>query len=143
MHFKFKSALEYDTLPVDGVNISLVELKKAIRDQKRLGRCQLFDLKLTNAETNEVYTDYKILIPKSSSLIVARVPIDHSKLKKPWDNGRDSTALFLLHPANLLNTEDATEAAEIDRKMKEHWQSVIYKTKMVLSYKSILFYKKI
>ncbi|CAL4073981.1 unnamed protein product, partial [Meganyctiphanes norvegica] len=120
VHYKFKSAVEYDTLPVDGVNISLVDLKEAIIQQKRLGRGQPFDLQITNAETNEVYTDEKTLIPKNSSLIVARVPIDPSLLKKPWENGRDSTALLLSNPANLMNTEDAAEAAEIDRKMKEH-----------------------
>ncbi|XP_071521063.1 uncharacterized protein snama isoform X2 [Panulirus ornatus] len=118
VHYKFKSAVEYDTLPVDGVHISLEDLKEAIIQQKRLGRGQPYDLQITNAETKEVYTDDKTLIPKNSSLIVARVPIDPSQMKKPWEN-KESTALLLSNPSNLMNTEDAAEAAEIDRKIKE------------------------
>ncbi|XP_066940064.1 E3 ubiquitin-protein ligase RBBP6-like isoform X2 [Macrobrachium rosenbergii] len=118
VHYKFKSAVEYDTLPVDGLNISLGDLKEAIIQQKRLGKGQPYDLQITNAETKEVYTDEKTLIPKNSSLIVARVPIDPSQMKRPWEN-KDATALILANPSNLMNTEDAAEAAEIDRKIKE------------------------
>ena len=53
VHYKFKSSFEYDTLPVDGVNISLGDLKEAIIHQKRLGRGQPYDLQVTNAETQE------------------------------------------------------------------------------------------
>ena len=91
VHYKFKSAVEYNSIPVDGFNINLKDLKEAIINQKHLGKGQLkrvgkkiqgFDLKITNAQTNEIYTDDQILIPKGSSLIVARVPIDPSQLKK-------------------------------------------------------------
>lgn len=102
VHYKFKSAVEYDTLPVDGLNISLGDLKEAIIQQKRLGKGQPYDLQITNAETKEVYTDEKTLIPKNSSLIVARVPIDPSQMKRPWEN-KDATALILANPSNLMN----------------------------------------
>uniref|UniRef100_A0A0P4VWE3 DWNN domain-containing protein n=1 Tax=Scylla olivacea TaxID=85551 RepID=A0A0P4VWE3_SCYOL len=102
VHYKFKSAVEYDTLPVDGVSISLEDLKEAIIQQKRLGRGQPYDLQITNAETKEVYTNEKTLIPKNSSLIVARVPTDPMQMKKPWD-GKESTALLLSIPSNLMN----------------------------------------
>ncbi|XP_045126566.1 E3 ubiquitin-protein ligase RBBP6-like [Portunus trituberculatus] len=118
VHYKFKSAVEYDTLPVDGVSISLEDLKEAIIQQKRLGRGQPYDLQITNAETKEVYTNEKTLIPKNSSLIVARVPTDPMQMKKPWD-GKESTALLLSIPSNLMNTEDAAEAAKVDRKIQE------------------------
>ncbi|KAK7086675.1 hypothetical protein SK128_025024, partial [Halocaridina rubra] len=118
VHYKFKSAVEYDTLPVDGLNISLADLKEAIILQKRLGKSQPYDLQITNAETKEVYADEKTLIPKNSSLIVARVPIDPSQMKRGWET-KDSTALILANPANIMNTEDAAEAAEIDRKIRE------------------------
>ena len=122
VHYKFKSAMEYDTLPLDGVNISLEDLKEAIIEQKRLGngKRKPFDLQITNAETNEVYTDDNTLIPKNSELIVARVPMDPLQWKKKWENGRDSTALILSNPSNLINTLDGAEAADIDRKMKQH-----------------------
>ena len=53
VHYKFKSAVEYDTLPVDGVHISVADLKDAIIQQKRLGRSHAYDLHITNAETKE------------------------------------------------------------------------------------------
>ncbi|XP_076053885.1 something that sticks like glue isoform X2 [Oratosquilla oratoria] len=118
VHYKFKSSKEFDTLALDGVHISLGDLKEAIIQQKRLGKGQAYDLKITNAETKEVYTDEKTLIPKNSSLIVARVPIDPSQMKKPWET-KDATALLLFNPSNLQSTEDAAQAAEIDRKIKE------------------------
>lgn len=52
VHYKFKSAMEYSTLPVDGMNISVEDLKEAIFEQKKLSRA-LFDLIVTNAETME------------------------------------------------------------------------------------------
>ena len=129
VHYKFKSAVEYNSIPVDGFTINLKDLKEAIINQKHLGKGQLkrvgkkiqgFDLKITNAETNEIYTDDQILIPKGSSLIVARVPIDPSQLKKKWENGKDSTELLLANPANLMNTPDSAEAAEVGKKVSQH-----------------------
>ena len=122
VHYKFKAARDYDTLHLDGVSISLLDLKEAIIQQKNLGTGQkrshkkglAFDLKITNAETKEVYTD-NILIQKNTSLIVSRIPVDPSQLKRTFNNGSDSTALL-----QSKNTEDAAEAAEVDRKMKEH-----------------------
>ena len=118
VHYKFKSSVEYDTLAVDGVNISLGDLKDGIIQQKRLGRGQPYDLQVTNAETKEVYTDNKTLIPKNSSLIVARIPIDPALMKKSWEGNKDATALLLSNPANLMNTEDAVQAAEIGLKIQ-------------------------
>ena len=120
VHYKFKAAIGYDTLPVDGINISLLELKEAIIQQKHLGKGRHFDLQITNAETNEIYTDDKILIPKNSSLIVARIPIYPSELKRMREHNRDSTALLLSNPANLMNTEDAVLAAQVSNKIKEN-----------------------
>lgn len=51
--------MEYDTLPVDGVSISLEDLKEAIIQQKRLGRSQPYDLQITNAETKEGESRYE------------------------------------------------------------------------------------
>ena len=53
VHYKFNAAKEYDTLPVDGLHISLADLKDAIIHHKRLGRGDLCDLQVTNAETKE------------------------------------------------------------------------------------------
>lgn len=53
VHYKFKSALEYDTVTFDGLHISVKDLKNAIIQQKRIGRSTDFDLQVTNAQTKE------------------------------------------------------------------------------------------
>lgn len=53
VHYKFKSALDFDTVTFDGLNISVGDLKKAIIHQKRLGKVTDFDLQITNAQTKE------------------------------------------------------------------------------------------
>lgn len=53
VHYKFKSALEYDTVTFDGLHISVKDLKNAIIQQKRIGKSTDFDLQVTNAQTKE------------------------------------------------------------------------------------------
>lgn len=53
VHYKFKSALEYDTVTFDGLHISVRDLKNAIMQQKRIGKNTDFDLQVTNAQTKE------------------------------------------------------------------------------------------
>lgn len=53
VHYKFKSALEYDTISFDGLHISVADLKKEIITKKRLGKTQDFDLQITNAQSKE------------------------------------------------------------------------------------------
>ena len=52
VYYKFNAARDYDTLPIDGLYITLAALKEGITHQKRLGK-GLCDLKITNAETKE------------------------------------------------------------------------------------------
>lgn len=53
VHYKFKSALEFDTITFDGLHINVSDLKKEITRQKRLGKTTDFDLQITNAQTKE------------------------------------------------------------------------------------------
>lgn len=53
VHYKFKSALEYDTVTFDALHISVKDLKNAILQQKRIGKSTDFDLQVTNAQTKE------------------------------------------------------------------------------------------
>lgn len=53
VHYKFKSAREFDTVTFDGLHISVRDLKKAILHQKRIGKNTDFDLQVTNAQTKE------------------------------------------------------------------------------------------
>lgn len=53
IHYKFKSSLTFDTITFDGLHISVKDLKKAILQQKQIGKTTDFDLQITNAQTNE------------------------------------------------------------------------------------------
>lgn len=53
VHYKFKSALSYDTITFDGLHISVRDLKKSILQQKQIGKATDFDLQITNAQSNE------------------------------------------------------------------------------------------
>lgn len=53
VHYKFKSALDFDTITFDGLHISVADLKKSIVHQKRIGKTMDFDLNITNAQTKE------------------------------------------------------------------------------------------
>ncbi|PKI41546.1 hypothetical protein CRG98_038057, partial [Punica granatum] len=53
VYYKFKSARDYDSVPMDGPFISVGALKEKIFETKHLGRGTDFDLVVTNAQTNE------------------------------------------------------------------------------------------
>lgn len=94
VHYRFKSALEYDTITFDGLHISVKDLKNAIIQQKRIGKSTDFDLTITNAQTQEVYKDENSLIPKNTSLLIARIPLTAPKPKQ-WEGygGNDTPPL--------------------------------------------------
>ncbi|KAL2895731.1 E3 ubiquitin ligase PQT3-like [Bienertia sinuspersici] len=74
VYYKFKSAKDYDSIPIDGHFISVANLKERIFESKHLGRGTDFDLVVTNAQTNEEYLDEAMLIPKNTSVLIRRVP---------------------------------------------------------------------
>ncbi|KYQ94140.1 hypothetical protein DLAC_04426 [Tieghemostelium lacteum] len=77
VHIKFKAAKDFDSIALDGENISVLDLKKLIVAKKKLGKNfgVDYDLIITNSLTNEDYRDESTLIPKNTSLVVARLPI--------------------------------------------------------------------
>lgn len=85
IHYKFKSSKDYDTLTFDGLHISLADLKKAIMQHKKMTKTGSldFDLQIVNAQTREVYKEADELIPKNTSVVVARIPV--GRTSKPWD----------------------------------------------------------
>ncbi|XP_017768418.1 PREDICTED: E3 ubiquitin-protein ligase RBBP6 isoform X2 [Nicrophorus vespilloides] len=93
VHYKFKSALEYDTITFDGLHISVKDLKNAIVQQKRIGKNTDFDLQVTNAQTKEVYEDDQTLIPKNTSLLIARIPLAVQSKSKTWEGYGNDTNL--------------------------------------------------
>lgn len=74
LYYKFKSAKDYDSVPIDGHFISVGNLKEKIFETKQLGRGTDFDLVVTNAQTNEEYLDESMLIPKNTSVLIRRIP---------------------------------------------------------------------
>ncbi|CBN77544.1 conserved unknown protein [Ectocarpus siliculosus] len=52
--FKFKSAREYDSVSFPGTGIKLLDLKRAIVEQKKLHQGMEFDLNIVNDKTREV-----------------------------------------------------------------------------------------
>lgn len=107
VYYKFNSELNYSYVEFDGLHIAVSDLKKAILHQKRLGKTADFDLlvsapssvieassfifadisyslQISNAQTKEEYKEEKCLIPKNTSLIVARIPLSNQN-KKSWD----------------------------------------------------------
>ncbi|KAK4804574.1 hypothetical protein SAY86_004391 [Trapa natans] len=74
VYYKFKSARDYDSVPMDGPFISVGALKEKIFESKHLGKGTDFDLLVTNAQTDEEYLDEATLIPKHTSVLIRRVP---------------------------------------------------------------------
>ena len=52
VHYKFKNAVDYDTLTFDGVHISVGDLKQAIIQKKNLSRAEC-DYLITDAESKK------------------------------------------------------------------------------------------
>eukprot|EP00005_Dracoamoeba_jomungandri_P011171 CAMPEP_0174266698 /NCGR_PEP_ID=MMETSP0439-20130205/31134_1 /TAXON_ID=0 /ORGANISM="Stereomyxa ramosa, Strain Chinc5" /LENGTH=1025 /DNA_ID=CAMNT_0015353817 /DNA_START=70 /DNA_END=3147 /DNA_ORIENTATION=- len=74
VYYKFKSMHDFSSVAFEGSFITLGELKRAIVSQKKLDKGTDFDLKITNAQTQEDYKEDSFLVPKNTSVIVCRVP---------------------------------------------------------------------
>lgn len=86
VYYKFKSAKDYDSIPIEGQFISLANLKERIFESKHLGRGTDFDLMVSNAQTDEEYVDEAAMIPKNTSVLIRRVP---GRPRKPIVTERD------------------------------------------------------
>ena len=78
--YKFRSATNFETLPLPGTQARLFDVKRAIVRAKKLDRTSAqgpgleFDLSIRNANTNEEYTDESILLPRGTRVVVQRMP---------------------------------------------------------------------
>lgn len=115
VHYRFQSRLTYDSLQFEGLNISAGELKRQIMRSKRLKFCQL---KISNAQTDEEYTD-DALIPKNTSVIIRRIPAAGLKSSNRrfvghqagrWREPSPRADPSLLSLEQLLKTENLAEA---------------------------------
>ncbi|TKY90549.1 hypothetical protein EX895_000547 [Sporisorium graminicola] len=74
VYYKFKSQKEPSRITFDGTGISVWDLKREIILQNKMGRGTDFDLGVYNADTNDEYKDDNYLVPRSTQVIVRRLP---------------------------------------------------------------------
>lgn len=74
VYYKFKSQKEPSRITFDGTGISVWDLKREIILQNKMGRGTDFDLGVYNADTNDEYKDDNFLVPRSTQVIVRRLP---------------------------------------------------------------------
>ena len=72
IHYKFNSMMEYKTLIFEGLHITVADLKRDICEREVIGK--EFDLRLTNAQTKHEYQGEHEIVPRNSSIVVARIP---------------------------------------------------------------------
>ncbi|XP_041812681.1 E3 ubiquitin-protein ligase RBBP6 isoform X2 [Chelmon rostratus] len=120
VHYKFSSKLSYDTVVFDGPHITLRDLKRQImgREKLRSGDC---DLQITNAQTQEEYTDDEGQIHKGSSVIVRRIPIiGHKSSSNSKTRNVERLDVQLHHPsgaAKAMDEQSASRALPLFSKM--------------------------
>ena len=83
------SRIEREFLEIDGPHISVADLKKSLIRLKGIGKKGGVDLKITNDQTKEVYTDENTLIAEYSMVKVAIVPAEKRKERPQyWTQAR-------------------------------------------------------
>lgn len=119
VYYKFKSAKDFDSIPIDGHFISIGNLKEKIFETKHLGRGTDFDLVVTNAQTNEEYLDEAMLIPKNTSVLIRRVPgrprmpivteKDEPKVENKVDETQPTNSNFVGADSSAMKYPDDSE----------------------------------
>uniref|UniRef100_A0A7S1PHR6 DWNN domain-containing protein n=1 Tax=Percolomonas cosmopolitus TaxID=63605 RepID=A0A7S1PHR6_9EUKA len=72
--YKFKSARDYDTIPLDGPFMTCSKLKQSIMLQKNLAKSADFDLKVEDVQTRREYHENS-KIQANTSVLISRVPV--------------------------------------------------------------------
>ncbi|CCF54048.1 uncharacterized protein UHO2_01190 [Ustilago hordei] len=100
VYYKFKSQKEPSRITFDGTGISVWDLKREIILQNKMGRGTDFDLGVYNADTDDEYKDDNFLVPRSTQVIVRRLP--------PSKPGRGTAQNYV---ADLNGAADPTGAS--------------------------------
>ncbi|KAI0057472.1 DWNN-domain-containing protein [Artomyces pyxidatus] len=85
--YKFKSQRDESRVTFDGTGISVFDLKKEIILANNLGKANDFDLAVLDSSSGEEFKDDSRIIPRSSSVIVKRVP--------PARPGKGKAAMYI------------------------------------------------
>jgi protein MPE1 len=110
VYYKFKSSKDHDHITFDGTAISVFDLKRDIIMAKKLGKGTDFDLALYNPHNNQEYKDDHALIPRSSSVLVRRLPAHV---------GKGSAQKYI---NNVMGLSDAALASRTALPMKRYHQ---------------------
>ena len=83
--YKFRSGTSFETLPLPGTSARLFDVKRAIVRAKGLdgggggGATMEFDLSVRNANTDEVYDDEAMILPRGIRIVVRRVAAERGR----------------------------------------------------------------
>lgn len=79
VYYRFKSGRELKRFAFDGTGVSVFELKRGILLQEKLDQtADSFNLTLSNPDTGGVYDDDSEIVPRSSSVVAARTPVNRA-----------------------------------------------------------------
>ncbi|KAK1232127.1 Protein mpe1 [Marasmius sp. AFHP31] len=100
--YKFASRKDESRVTFDGTGISVFDLKRDIIIANNLGKANDFDLILYDNDTKEEYKDDSTVIPRSSFVIVKRVPA--------FKTGKGSKiSMYLAGAANMIPTSEPVQ----------------------------------
>jgi len=110
---------EPQSVKCGGMDMSLADLKLAIKDQRRFKNVTDFDLQVENGQTKYVYTDETELIPKNTTVMVKRMPMPRGE-KKTWRAEKPSGGVGHgsapgLSGGDLLSSQVVTSTSEEGR----------------------------
>lgn len=74
VYYRFRSQREPQRLTFDGTSISVWDLKREIILRNKLGKGTDFDLSVHNADTDDEYKDDNYMVPRSTHVVVRRLP---------------------------------------------------------------------
>ncbi|XP_019853208.1 PREDICTED: E3 ubiquitin-protein ligase RBBP6-like isoform X2 [Amphimedon queenslandica] len=81
IRYKFKTALEYDKVTFDGLQISVSDLREKIMSLKKMNLSDNLTLDIMDAQTKKIYSDDNAMIPRNSTIVVMRVPKPQKQTK--------------------------------------------------------------
>ncbi|URE15418.1 DWNN [Musa troglodytarum] len=119
VYYKFKSAKDYDSIPIEGQFISVANLKERIFETKLFGKGTDFDLMISNAQTNEEYVDEGAMIPKNTSVLIRRVP---GQPRKPIVTDRNEMKIAEDKVEDLLPSSSLLVDASSTTKYPEEYE---------------------
>ncbi|KAJ9083195.1 Protein mpe1, variant 3 [Entomophthora muscae] len=116
IHYKFRSAKDFSCILFDGQALSLFELKRDILIANRLKGTD-FDIILSNAQSDEDYSEDSQLIPRNTSVYVRRVPARAGGTNAQHYLTDNNVLTLLNHPMNSDYQGDSDSFVEVGIKL--------------------------